>query len=551
MAGLTIEHLAANILGIDALDRATLTTSGSAPKGLAGHLTPRRLEDFPSPSDQLDPEERKSLAINLENGLAPFEPHVAVLDSVRKLALRESSIVITTHRPELLGGTLEVCWKALHSIRLAKELEARWKKPVIPVFWIDSFDGDLASANRFYLLNSHRDPRRVGLAGMPPGPHAASRLKLIGDKQRISAVEGVLRQQLSKAPALEAALQSCMPREGQSFSQAFARTLLTEWGKQGLVVVDPEWLLPDLNHLLSQAILSDPLPALRRGAEQMTAAGYDPTVDLDKEAICFRMLGSRMHPLREGGEGFRYDNEPGSRTKSELAAEIVQSPSDWSPSSVILPALQEGLLPLAARIGNWQEGARSALLSNLRTSLGLAPCPFVPRVSGTLIDPECLASIAREGGGLKAAFELDSSTKPPRKESKQNQAAVHQSDLAKQMRLAVGNCSRELNALRTEIAEFDRGLAMQLKRTASKIRSEVAHFATRLERAQANHSGKRQRHHRVLSNNLRPLGSSQESVLAWMPYCAQFGSAWLDQLMRDLDPIPTEHLGLILSPQDP
>lgn len=544
-------HLAADILGIDALDRATLTTSGSAPKGLAEHLTPRRLEDFPSPSDHLDRDERKSLAINLENGLAPFEPHVAVLDSVRKLALGESSIVITTHRPELLGGTLEVCWKALHSIRLAAELEARWKKPVIPVFWIDSFDGDLASANRFYLLNSHRDPRRVGLAGMPPGTHAASRLELIGDKQRLSAVEGVLRQQLSTAPALEAALQSCMPQAGHSFSQAFAHTLLSEWGKHGLVVIDPDWLLPDLNHLLSQAVLSDPLAALRRGAEEMTAAGYDPAVHLEKEAICYRIVGSRMHPLREGGDGFRYDNEPGSRTKSELAAEIVQSPLDWSPSSLILPALQEGLLPLAARIGNWREGARSALLSSLRTSLGLAPCPYVPRVSATLIDPECLASIARGGGNLKAAFELDLPTKRPRAGSTGKQAAAHQSDLAKKMRLAVGNCSKELNSLRTEIAEFDRGLAMQLKRTASKIRSEVARFATRLERAQANHSGKRQRHHRVLSNNLRPLGCSQESVLAWMPYCAQFGRAWLDQLMLDLDPIPTEHLGLLLSHPDP
>lgn len=549
MAGLSIEHLAANILGIDALGLATLAATGSAPKGLPEHLTPRRLEDFQAPSDLLDREERKALALNLENGLSPFEPHVAVLDSVRKLALRESSIVITTQRPEVLGGTLEVCWKALHCIKLAAALEARWGKPVIPVFWIDSFEGDLAAANRFHLLNAHQDPRRIGLAGMPSGANAASRHHLDGDKQRIGAVEEVLRQQLSTAPFLEETLQGCMPQEGHSLSQAFARTLLNEWGKRGLVVIDPEWLLPDLNHLLSQAILSDPLPALRVGADKMSACGYDPAIDMDKEAICFRIDGSRLHALREGGDGFRYDGEPGSRTKSELAAEIVQSPSEWAPSGLILPALQEGLLPLAARVGSWKEGARSALLANLRTSLGLAPCPFVPRLSASIVDPECQASLARSGQSLKTAFELNTPTNSTGKKSAEKPEP--QSELAKQLRLAAGNCSKELNALRADIAEFDRGLAMQLKRTASKIRSDVSRFSTRLERVQANHSGKRQRHRRVLFNNLRPLGSTQETVLAWMPYCAQFGRDWLDQLGLDLDPIPTEHLGLYLSPPEP
>jgi len=64
--------------------------------------------------------------------------------------LREpGALAVTTgQQPGLFGGPMYVVHKALAAAALARELEAAWQRPVIPVFWMAGDDHDWAEATR-------------------------------------------------------------------------------------------------------------------------------------------------------------------------------------------------------------------------------------------------------------------------------------------------------------------------------------------------------------------------------------------------------------------
>jgi hypothetical protein len=99
-----------------------------------------------------------------------------------------------------------------------------------------------------------------------------------------------------------------------------------------------------------------------------------------------------------------------------------------------------------------------------------------------------------------------------------------------------------LSDLRTELAELDRGLAQQLKRSAAQVRALVEKLATKAERVHANTQGRGRRHYRRVNNGLYPRRTPQERVRGALEFIASHGRGWIDELLREIDPFPTEHL---------
>ena len=58
------------------------------------------------------------------------------------------ALAITTgQQPGLFTGPLYTVHKALSALALARVLEARWSRPVVPVFWLAGDDHDFAEAS--------------------------------------------------------------------------------------------------------------------------------------------------------------------------------------------------------------------------------------------------------------------------------------------------------------------------------------------------------------------------------------------------------------------
>ena len=101
--------------------------------------------------------------------------------------------------------------------------------------------------------------------------------------------------------------------------------------------------------------------------------------------------------------------------------------------------------------------------------------------------------------------------------------------------------------MRADLAALDRGLATQLQRSAEKVRAAIDKLAQKAERVHANSSGRGQRHVRRLQSALMPRGAPQERVRGAVEFTARFGRDWIDRLIEELDPLPTEHLVINLS----
>jgi uncharacterized protein YllA (UPF0747 family) len=339
------------------------------------------------------------------------------------------------------------------------------------------------------------------------------------------------------------AVEQFLPRAGETLATAFTRSMTALLGHLGLVVLEPEWIREELSRALATIVQHDPIRALQDGAQALRAAGHAPAIEPGEAALVYRLDERGRLALRPGGEGYRYDDEPGSRTATELAAEIVQDLRGWSPGALLRPLAQDLTLPVAAYVGGAGELAYHAQLGPLRRACGAPLTPFVLRRSCTLVEPEAAVALRKLEvdarvvleGRLEQALGDDAGGAEP--------AAIES------LRQAGERAAAELLAPREELARFDRALAQNLSRTAAQLRSMVDKLVAKGERVHQNSSGKGRRHVRRVENCLRPRGLPQERVLGPLPFVARFGGEWIDELLAQLDPFERRHLLATFAPE--
>lgn len=527
---LRVESLPADVFGLSTLSRAAL--SGTLDHALLD--VPRRAEDVARPQQRFTPEEHAHLARWLESQLSPLGAHVHVLDSVRALADPAASCVVTGHQPGLCLSPLLIVYKAAQCVALARALSARWGRPVVPVFWNHADDHDLAEVHHAHFLNRNLDLQKVGLAGMSSTRRPLSRVRIREDEQRLGAVRALFRHIFGDHEHIDDAIGALVPRGDTTFAAAFTRSLLDLFGSQGLVVVEPDWFRDECSSALAAIVSADPATHLAEAERALAAAGHDVAIPVAEAALVYRVDDRGRHALRVGGDGFRYDEEPGSRTRAELAAEIVQDHAAWSAGALLRPLVQDAVLPVAAYVGGPGELAYHAQLGPLRRAADIPCTPFVPRVSITLFDDEVRASA--EKAGVTALEVLRARGEWSDGEDVEEPAVVGE------LRRIASEAGDDLLARRADLAAIEPSLAPNLRRAVAQFRGSIDKLVEKAARVEANRTGKGGRHLRRLNNALCPRGLPQERVLSPLPFVARHGRAWIDALCAELDPFCSEHL---------
>ncbi len=496
-------------------------------------IVPERLESIPR--RPVPPDSRKHLALSLERALAPFRPHVAVLDSVRALSHPETMLVITGQQPSFLGGPLYNVYKALHAIRLARALTVFWEVPVLPVFWNHSDDHDIAEVHHLWLQNPNLDLFKVGLVGASSGRIPLGRIHYDAERHHLRATKEVLLQNLPAGSEREPAIELFLPRSGETVSCAFTRVLLELFGPHGLIVLEPDWIREPLSRALANVVAVDLQGALEVGAERLRRAGLEPAIDPREAALLWRVENDRRHALRPCEGGYRYDGESGSRSGAELATEILQDPGGFSAGALLRPLVQDLALPVAAYVGGWGELLYHAELPPAREAADVPVTAFVPRLSATLVDGETRVALERLGVEVRdvlARRGVVPATDP---------CSTPGSPLAERLRQIAADSSARLLAERGALAEIERGLGQQLKKAADTFQGLVDRIATKAERVEANARGSDNRYRRRISNALFPRDAPQERIRGALEFVARHGREWLDLLLEELEPLPTEH----------
>lgn len=562
-----LQRLSADVLGAAPLTRAAFAA------GPAFGPLPIALDsaDIPRPGETLGVGARGVLAAALRAGLegalgAEGVPS-RVDTSLRTLEREGTFAVVTGQQPGFLASPLYSLYKAIQACRIATELSRKWGSPVVPIFWNHADDHDIAEVHHAWLLNRNNDLQKVGLAGMGSGRVPIGELALSAEVHRLPALRAQLRQIVEEHPGADAALDLFLPREGESLARTLTRAFSELLGEHGLVVLEPQWVRGLLSHELAQLVGRDVGGALGAGERALRAAGLsvaipalgDPALgdpaggSAQGAALVFRHDPARgRSALRLGGEGFRYDGELGSRTRAELAAEIVQEPEAWSAGALLRPLVQDAVLPTCAYVGGAGELAYHAQLGPLRDLAGLRRTPFVPRIGCTLVDDETRFALERceldvaEAIALRGGYapEGDSSTGPA---------------VIAALRASAYEAAKLVLVHRAALAELEPALAIGLKKAAEQIRGSVEKVAEKAERVHKNRSGKGERHVRRINSALGPRGLPQERVLGPFQFVARYGRALVDVLYEELPAFGQEHVVVHIqsggagetSPEDP
>jgi len=451
-------------------------------------------------------------------------------------------MVLAGQQPGFLGGPLYNLWKALHVIRLAREASAAWGVPVVPAFWNHADDHDVAEVHHAWVQNRHLDLQKVALGELDSGRRPLGTIVFEEERHRLPAIRELLAELLGGGERAEAALERFMPRAGETFASSFSRLFLDLFGSSGLLMIEPDSLRPSLSRALARIVGVGPRPLLEEGAALLLAAGHTPAIDPAQAALVFRLVQGRRQALRFAEEGFRYDDEPGSRTPAELAAEIVQEPADWSAGALLRPIVQDLALPVAAYVGGWGELAYHAELPLLRRAAGAPVTPFVPRLAATLVEPTVGGSLATLGLTVGDALAAHGVPEP--------EGGREPSPLSSHLRAQARRAREGLAGLEDEVAALDPGLVNQVRRTARDMEKLVERLAQKVERVHANAKGHGRRHVRRVENALVPRGEPQERVRGALEIVARHGTEWLSVLLEEIEPFPLEHL-VVTFPPDP
>ena len=524
---LTLEHLPADVLGLADHARRALSEGQ-----LGGLPVARGLEEIPRPEDRHDPGARAHLVAPLRRELEALDPPSRVLTSLNVLERPGTFCVVTGQQPGFLGGPLYTLYKALQACRLAAELSRSWGTPVVPIFWNHADDHDLAEVQHATLLNRNLDLQRVGLVGLSSGRAPIGEVFLSEEHNKLAAMRALLVQAFEEFKGSEAAVDLLLPVEGDTLARALTRAWTHLLGEHGLVVIEPEWLRGDLSRALAQVVDQDLVANLVAGSNQMKA------IDPESAALLFHVDENGRRALRAGGDGFRYDGEPGSRTPAELAAEIVQHPRSWSAAALTRPLVQDLIFPTCAYVGGWGELAYHGQLATLRDACGVPRTPFVPRISCTLLEEDHRQALVNVGGTLRDVL-ASGGEYDPRDED-------DSPEVISALRRTAEEAGQALQEHRSALSELEPALAANLKKTADQIRKIVEKVAAKAERVHANRSGKGKRQLRRLNNGLLPKGAPQERVLGPLGLTARYGRAWIDALYRELPPLCSEHLAVHL-----
>ncbi|HZW93718.1 MAG TPA: bacillithiol biosynthesis cysteine-adding enzyme BshC [Candidatus Eremiobacteraceae bacterium] len=472
---------------------------------------------------QYDPARREKVSAILERQNLSLGASPQTLSSINRLR-KGAAAVVTGQQVGLFGGPMFAIYKALTAIKLAEDSAAAGIDAV-PVFWLATYDHDLAEVNHVSLPGSDGILRTLttsshSVAGAPVSavhlgeeilPVVEEAAALLGN----SEVSQFLRESY---------------RAGESLGSAFARFFTRLFGQWGVILLDASD--PELHRVASpiyrKAIerTEDLDAALLTRGQELEKAGYYQQVKVTPSSVLLFTLhnGARtaIHRRINGSDNtaeFIIGSESGAEklSSSELLDRIAETPENFSPNVLLRPVVQDYILPTLAYTGGAAEAAYFAQVGAVYEMLLGRVTPIVPRFSATLVEPKVQRWLGQYGITV-----LDTLQGP--EALRQNLASrTLPADLQAAFERANKSVEESFSGLKDALAKLDPTLVEASQTGASKIHYQLDRLRERALAAELRRSEVVSRHAAVLSEMLYPNGELQERGIAGAYFVARHG----------------------------
>lgn len=482
----------------------------------------------------LPPPRDGGLAVGLLPAFLPATAPAAVA-ALERLGRPDVVVVTTGQQPGLFTGPLYSIYKALSAAALARQLEARWGRPVVPVFWTAGDDHDFAEARTTHWLDAGGELASAALADRPEDAPLTPMSRLPFGAE-VTALLERLASSLPASPFRDETM-AWLGRHyhpGATIGAAFAGAMAEFLGRFGILTFDP-------THLAAkQAMAPLLLRALERAApleaalvEQvglLAAAGRPTPVPVGGGAgLVFLEGAAGRDRLVADGAGFLSRRAATGWSLADLEKVAAEEPGRLSPNVLLRPVVESALLPTVAYIAGPGELAYLPMCEPLYWQLEVPPQRPMPRWSGLLVEDRVDRVLRKFGAGLPELLQPGQALEA---RVIRDQLPSSLPEAAARLRGAIDS---EYDVILQAALEVDPTLERPVGSTRRHAHTELAELEKRVQ----GHLRKRQATELAQIARARlavqPGGKPQERVLGAPGWLARFGPALFDDLFAGIE----------------
>lgn len=470
-----------------------------------------------------DPSRRERVSSILEKQNTSWGAGSQTLANINRLR-QGAAAVVTGQQVGLFGGPMFAIYKALTAVKLAEEATAAGVDTV-PVFWLATYDHDLAEVNHVSVPGPDGSLRTLTISSHSVAGAPVSDVRL---GEEITPVVEEAALLLGDTEATQFLRDSYRP--GESLGSAFARLLTRLFSSWGVILLDAS----DAQlHRVAEPVYrtaieraEDLEAALLDHGQKLEKAGYHEQVKVTESSVLLFALrdGARtaIHRRKNtSGEAveFAIGGESGAEklSSAQLLERIVATPEKFSPNVLLRPVVQDYLLPTLAYTGGAAEAAYFAQVGAVYEIILGRVTPIVPRFSATLVEPKVQRWLRQYGISVPDTFygadalrqKLASHTLP--------QGVQQAFDKAQQ------SVAESFGQLRGALEKLDATLVGASETASSKINYQLDRLRQLATAAELRRSEVVSRHADGLSAALYPDGNLQERTLAGIYFVARHG----------------------------
>jgi bacillithiol biosynthesis cysteine-adding enzyme BshC len=450
-----------------------------------------------------------------------------------RLALPGALTVTTGQQPALFLGPLYTLHKALSAAALAGLLEARWGRPVIPVFWVAGDDHDWDEARSAHWLDEQGEVMTAALRQRDPdAPMLPLWREPLGSE--VARAVQMFRRSHHESAAGSAAVDLLQRhfRPEASISSATCGMLAELLAPFGVLVLDsthPEFKRAAAP-LLTRAVRDSEVLSRRiveRGAA-LLARGWDPGVEHDENATLVMLDGpeGRDRLVRYGKDQFQLRRAGHRFSAADLDRIAVEEPQRLSANVLLRPVLESQLLATVGYCAGPGELRYLALAGAVFETLDVARPAAVPRWSGLIVDSYADRMLERFDLPLDAL-------RDPRQDVLARAAAARMPPRAvealRQLRQAATD---GFEIMADEAARISPPLARSVEGSERRVAFEYGRLERRLVRSLKRRHETELRQLARARTSVLPVGRPQERILCVAGPLARFGPALLDTVLQ-------------------
>jgi bacillithiol biosynthesis cysteine-adding enzyme BshC len=487
---------------------------------------PKLQESFERRAAYLDTRNysRESLADALQTYHKKLGASTETQQMIEELRQKETLVVITGQQAGILTGPLYTLYKAMTTIRLAKEQREKLGRPVVPVFWIASDDHDWLEIRETYILNSEGELSSCRLPGDGGG-------KSVGN-QPAPAWERIEEQLMGAMPDSEfraSVLKQCQQflEQADNLTQWFALTLQWLVKKWGLIFFDP--LLPEFKRLAApmfERILKRHLEvgtALTERTEEWVKLGFEPQIlSTGGEVNLFLSVPERKL-IQYIDEKFYLKGKEEPWDLHALNELLTQAPEKFSPNVVTRPVVQEYLFPTLSYVPGPGELNYWAQLGKVFDTFGFIMPILYPRLSVVVLTASWQKSLKKEALTLGEVY---GGLEKKRERCVRERDDQHIDERLQGLRTQITNAYAELGPLK----EIHPNVQDWLIKNEEKVNFQVDYLKNKVWQAQRKRCRVALIRLQELEDGVAPHHSRQERVLNPLSFVVRYGLSFVDRI---------------------